>query len=148
MTINLPLEILGIDHIGIIVPALEPALQAHLSLFGGNVSTRETLPHLEATVAFVPQLHAPDLEFIAPTSATSPLHKVVQSRGSGLHHLAYRVTNLTDSLARCQAANIRLIDTAPRNGARGHRIAFLHPASTLGILVELVEVVPGASGHV
>ena len=86
------------------------------------------------------------IELVAPAAEDSPISRFVAKR-EGLHHLAYRVDDLEATLARLKAAGVRLIDEAPRPGAHGTRIAFLHPAATGGVLTELVEVPEGRDSN-
>jgi methylmalonyl-CoA epimerase len=79
------------------------------------------------------------LELLEPTAADSTVQRFLDRRGSGLHHLAYRVQDLPGTLQRLSASGVRLIDREPRAGAGGHRVAFLHPQSTGGVLIELLE---------
>ena len=79
------------------------------------------------------------VELLQPTESGSPIGKFLAKRGPGIHHICFVVDDLDGALARCQAAGVRLIDHTPRRGAEGKRIAFLHPASTGGVLVELTE---------
>lgn len=79
------------------------------------------------------------VELLEPDQPGSPIHKFVERRGPGIHHVCFAVDDLDAALARCRTAGIRLIDETPRLGAEGKRIAFLHPASTGGVLVELTE---------
>jgi methylmalonyl-CoA/ethylmalonyl-CoA epimerase len=79
------------------------------------------------------------VELLEAATADSPVARFVEKRGPGIHHICFSVDDLDDTLARCRAAGIQLIDEAPRVGAEGKRIAFLHPRSTGGILVELSD---------
>ena len=79
------------------------------------------------------------VELLAPTRADSPVARFLAKHGPGMHHLCYRVTNLPISLAELEAEGYELIDSEPRPGAFGHRVAFLHPSTSSGVLVELVE---------
>jgi methylmalonyl-CoA/ethylmalonyl-CoA epimerase len=79
------------------------------------------------------------VELLEGDATDSPISKFVAKRGPGLHHVCFSVDDLDDTLARCRAAGIRLIDETPRTGADGKRIAFLHPSSTSGVLVELTD---------
>jgi methylmalonyl-CoA/ethylmalonyl-CoA epimerase len=79
------------------------------------------------------------VELLEGQSPDSPIGKFVARRGPGLHHICFAVDDLDGTLARCRAAGVRLIDDAPRIGAEGKRIAFLHPSATAGVLVELSE---------
>jgi methylmalonyl-CoA/ethylmalonyl-CoA epimerase len=79
------------------------------------------------------------VELLEPDKADSPIGRFLEKRGPGIHHICFSVDNLDATLTRCREAGIRLIDEQPRTGAEGKRIAFLHPSSTGGILVELSE---------
>ncbi|MEW5917368.1 MAG: methylmalonyl-CoA epimerase [Gemmatimonadota bacterium] len=79
------------------------------------------------------------VELLEPALADSPIAKFIDKRGPGIHHICFTVDNIDETLARCRAAGVRLIDETPRIGAEGKRIAFLHPSSTAGVLVELSE---------
>jgi methylmalonyl-CoA epimerase len=79
------------------------------------------------------------VELLAPLEAESPIARFLERRGPGIHHICYRVTDLDAALAACKAAGYRLVDESPRRGAGGRRIAFIHPKSTAGILLELTE---------
>jgi len=79
------------------------------------------------------------VELLAPLRADSPVGKFLAERGPGLHHTAYRVPDLVAALAECREAGLELVDEAPRRGAGGHWVAFLHPRSTGRVLVELIE---------
>jgi methylmalonyl-CoA/ethylmalonyl-CoA epimerase len=79
------------------------------------------------------------VELLEPNAPDSPIARFIDRRGPGIHHICFVVTDLDDTLARCRDRGIRLIDDTPRMGAEGKRIAFLHPASTGGVLIELTE---------
>ncbi len=91
-----------------------------------------------ATITSV-DLGATRLELLSSTDPASPIAKFLARRGPGIHHICYRVPDLDAALSACRRAGYRLIDESPRRGAGGHRIAFLHPSSTAGILLELTE---------
>jgi methylmalonyl-CoA/ethylmalonyl-CoA epimerase len=80
-----------------------------------------------------------DVELLEPVDPASPVAKFLARRGPGIHHICYRVPDLDAAIARCRAKGYRLVDETPRRGAGGHRIAFLHPKATHGILLELTE---------
>lgn len=98
----------------------------------------ETLPHQGVRVQFV----GPRLELLEPLDADSGVGRFLARNGPGLHHVAFASTDLEADLARLADEGFELIDTEPRPGAFGHRVAFLHPRSTGRVLVELVEVTP------
>lgn len=125
---------LPLHHVAIAVPSIEGARGAYELVSGATCSSPEELPEHGVRVAFVGRL-----ELLEPLGSDSPLARFLERRGPGLHHLAYSTPNLENELARLAEASVRLIDSAPRPGAGGHRIAFIHPASTGGTLVELVQ---------
>jgi len=132
---------LPLDHVAIAVSSLADAAPVFELLTGGLASGREDLPAQEVAVQFIGESGA-CLELLEPTSETSSLARFLERRGPGLHHIAYRVSDLGGALRRLAAAGVQLIDEHPRPGARGHRVAFLHPSACGGVLVELVEAAP------
>ena len=125
-----------IAHIGIAVESLERILPFYRDVLGLPEEPLE-----DADGARIVGLRAGDalVELLEADSAESPIGKFVAKRGPGIHHICFGVDDLTDALDRCRRAGIRLIDEVPRIGAEGKRIAFLHPSSTAGVLVELTE---------
>ncbi len=134
----------AIDHVGVAVPSIDSALALYRDALGMGLAHRETVAEqgVEAALLDVGDGHVELLEPLRPDSAVG---KFLDRRGPGLHHVAYRVESVTETLAACVAAGLRLIDEAPRTGIRGSRVAFLHPASTGGVLTEIVQ--PAAKGH-
>ena len=125
-----------IAHVGIAVEAIDRILPFYRDLLG---MPEEPLDDSDgATIAGVRSGEAL-VELLEAESPDSPIGKFVAKRGPGIHHICFAVDDLTGTLDRCRQAGIRLIDEAPRMGAEGKRIAFLHPASTGGVLVELTE---------
>ena len=129
---------LPLDHVAVAVPSITEALPLFELLSGANGSPIERVEAQKVDVAFVGS-GVGKIELLEPTSPDSTVQKFLDRRGPGLHHIAYRVPDIEAALARFKAAGLRLIDEVPRPGAGGHRVAFLHPASTQGVLVELVE---------
>jgi methylmalonyl-CoA epimerase len=130
---------LPFDHVAIAVPSITAALPIFELLAGVRGSPVERVEAQKVDVAFVGSGSA-RLELIQPTSSDSTVQKFLDRRGGpALHHIAYRVPDIEAALARLAAAGVRLIDEQPRPGAGGHRVAFLHPHGTGGILVELLE---------
>ncbi len=125
-----------IAHVGIAVPDLEAALAFYRDILGLVPRPAETADG--ATVVSL-ALGGSDVELLASDDPSSPIGKFLAKRGAGLHHVCYRVPDLDAALARCRALGYRLIDEAPRPGAHGHRVAFLHPKATAGILLELTD---------
>ncbi len=125
-----------IAHIGIAVRAIDEMLPFYRELLGLDDHPLEDsdgarIAGLSAGSQFV--------ELLEPNSGDSPISKFLERRGPGIHHICFAVPDLDDTLARCRDRGIRLIDDTPRLGAEGKRIAFLHPASTGGVLIELTE---------
>lgn len=129
---------LPLDHVAIAVPSITAVLPLFELLTGGTSSPIETVPAQRVNVAFVGS-GAARLELLEPTATESTVQRFLDRRGSGLHHIAYRVPDLKAVLSRLAGAGVRLIDSEPRAGAGGHRIAFIHPSSMNGVLIELVE---------
>lgn len=124
----------SVDHIAVAVSSLEEGCALFQSLTGDVCSPVEELPAQGVRVAFVGSV-----ELLEPLGPETTVGRFLDRRGPGLHHLAYRVPDLPRTLARLRDAGVELIDHEPRTGARGHQVAFLHPRSTGGVLVELVE---------
>lgn len=125
-----------IAHIGIAVRAIDEMLPFYRDLIGLDDHPLEDSDGARiAGLAAGPQL----VELLEPLSPDSPIATFLARRGPGIHHICFAVENLDDTLARCRDKGVRLIDDTPRMGADGKRIAFLHPASTGGVLIELTE---------
>ena len=127
-----------LDHIGIAVGDLGQALAFYRDALGLEVEPPEDVPSQGVRAHVVPVGEA-TIELLEPTSPDSPIARFIEKRGPGLHHVTLRVDDLRDVLARLQERGIRLIDEQPRVGAEGALIAFVHPASTHGVLVELTQ---------
>lgn len=125
-----------IAHIGIAVESLEAILPLYRDVLG-----LPEVPLDDADGARIAGLAAGEslVELLQPEQSDSPIGKFLSKRGPGIHHICFAVDDLDGTLDRCRAAGLRLIDQQPRIGAEGKRIAFLHPASTHGVLVELSE---------
>ena len=134
-----------LDHVGIAVRSIEEAMP----LFERLANTHGTAPeHVESQgvrVAFVGTGSA-RLELIEPARDDSPIARFIEKRGPGMHHVAYRVPDIATALADFAAQGFEPIDRVPRPGAGGHLVAFLHPRTTAGVLVELVEVPHSTAG--
>ena len=126
----------SVAHIGIAVTSIPEALAFYRDVLGLSPGSPET-----ADGSTIVSLHFGPVavELLEPTDPASPVAKFLAKRGPGIHHICYRVADLDGALARCRAAGYRLIDETPRRGAGGRRIAFLHPKTTNGILLELTE---------
>jgi methylmalonyl-CoA/ethylmalonyl-CoA epimerase len=127
----------AIDHTGIAVASLEESIPFYRDVLGLQLVHRETLIEqgVEAVLFDVGESH---IELIAPLGPETGVARFLELRGPGLHHVAYRVEDIEEALTTLAAAGVRLIDTKPRVGIRGSRVAFLHPSATGGVLTELV----------
>ena len=123
-----------LDHVAIAVHSLEESAVVYELLTGESRSPVEVLEAQGVRVAFVGQV-----ELLEPLGPDTTVGRFLERRGQGLHHIAYRTDDIVADLARLDAEGIELIDEKPRPGASGHQVAFLHPRSTGGILLELVE---------
>lgn len=128
----------SIDHIGVAVGDMESAVQLYRDQLGMREQHRETLAEqgVEAVLLEVGDGH---VELLRGLSEESGVGRFVAERGPGMHHVAYRTSDLDSALGAARAAGLRLVDEQPRVGIRGSRVAFLHPRSTGGVLTELVE---------
>ncbi len=123
-----------INHIGIAVKNLDEAVKFYESI-GLTLESIEEIPSQKVKVAFF-KIGCSRIELLMPTSEDSPIAKSIEKKGEGIHHLAFSVDDIHQSLTDAKTANIQLIDQEPRPGAHGSEIAFLHPKSTLGTLIE------------
>jgi methylmalonyl-CoA epimerase len=126
-----------IDHLGIAVQSLDEALKFYRDQLGLEVSLREAVDAEKVNVAMLP-LGEPRIELLEPVGADSVIGKFLEKRGGGLHHVALRVPDLNASVERLRAAGARLLNE-PRAGAGGHQYVFVHPSSTGGVLLELIQ---------
>jgi methylmalonyl-CoA/ethylmalonyl-CoA epimerase len=127
-----------IDHIGVAVEDLDGAVALYSDSFGMREQHRETVAELgvEAVLLEVGDGH---VELLTPIEADTGVARFLESRGPGLHHVAYHTDDIDSALESVRAAGIELIDEQPRAGLRSSRVAFLHPKSVGGVLTELVE---------
>jgi methylmalonyl-CoA epimerase len=129
---------LSIDHVGIAVSNLDEALAFYRDALGLGVGAPEEVASQRVRAHFIPAGGAA-LELLEATADDSPIAKYVAKRGPGLHHITLRVADIDATLAKLKAKGVRLIDELPREGAHGSLVAFIHPASAHGVLVELKE---------
>lgn len=127
----------SIDHLGIAVRSMEQALQFYERELGLKAAARETVAQEKVHVAMLP-LEGSRIELLEPTEAESPVGKFLAKRGEGLHHVALKVPDLNAAVERLRAAGAKLLNE-PRMGAGGHLYVFVHPASTGGVLLELIQ---------
>jgi methylmalonyl-CoA/ethylmalonyl-CoA epimerase len=125
-----------IEHIGIAVNSLEEAIPYYEKVLGLECYAIEEVADQQVRTAFF-RIGDTKIELLESTAPDGPIGKFIQKRGPGVHHLAFAVENVGESLKHAAASGIRLIDEVPRSGAEGLRIGFLHPGSTQGVLTEL-----------
>ena len=127
-----------IEHLGIATFAIKDALEFWRDALGLEVVETEEVEEQKVRVAMLP-LGESRIELLEPTSADSPVAKFLEKRGPGIHHIAIRVPDIRAALASLKERGARLIDETPRIGAGGCLVAFIHPSSAGGVLLELVE---------
>jgi len=127
-----------IDHIGIAVRNIEKTSKLLSNILGLKVVGEEIVEEQKVKVAFLP-LGDSELELLESTSPEGPIARFIEKKGEGIQHIAFRVNNIEEVLEKLKKEGVRLIDEKPRYGAGGAKMAFLHPKSTNGILVELCE---------
>ena len=127
-----------IDHIGIAVADIERAITLYTTL-GLSVTHDETVPSQGTRAVFLSAPHGPDIELLGALGDDTPVGKFLGKRGPGMHHMCYAVSNLTEAIAFCLANGYEMIDQTPRVGAKGKRLAFIHPKAMDGVLIELYE---------
>lgn len=129
---------LKLDHIGIAVESIDSALPVWEGVLGLPLHGVEEVAEQKVKTAFMP-VGDTEIELLQSTDPEGPIGKFIAAKGQGVHHLAFRVANIDAALEELKARGVRLIDEKPRYGAGGARIAFIHPKSTGGVLVELCE---------
>jgi methylmalonyl-CoA epimerase len=127
-----------IDHVGIAVDDLEAAVERYRELLGGGPVHRETVPD-QGVEEVLFAIGGSYVQLLGALGPDTPVGTFLAKRGPGMHHLAYRVDDLEAELAALRAAGARLVDEQPRAGSRDTLIAFVHPRSTGGVLMELVQ---------
>jgi len=127
-----------IEHIGIATRTLDNALSFWRDALGLEVVHTEVVEEQQVRVAMLP-VGEPRIELLEPTSESSPVAKFLEKRGAGIHHIAVRVDDIRATLERLKKSGARLIDETPRVGADDCLVAFVHPSSANGVLLELVE---------
>ncbi len=127
-----------VDHIGIAVNNIEEALKFYRDQLGLNMNGIEEVPEQKVKVAFLP-VGESKIELLQSTDPEGAIAKYINTRGEGIQHVALRVDNIREKLAELKAQGVKLIDEEPRRGAGGSQIAFIHPKSTGGVLLELCE---------
>ena len=126
-----------IDHIAIVVHNIEEALQVYEGALGLELAEVKEAPEQAVRIAFLP-VGESEIELVEPLTTDSGVARFLEKRGEGLHHICLEVEDIEAALRDLAAKGVRLIDEQPRQGAHG-RVAFLHPKSTHGVLIELIE---------
>jgi methylmalonyl-CoA/ethylmalonyl-CoA epimerase len=133
------MELSHIEHLGIAVKSLEEAIPYYENILGMKCYSIEEVADQKVRTAFF-KVGQTKIELLEPTCPESTIAGFIEKRGEGIHHLAFAVADgVANALAEVEAKGVRLIDKAPRKGAEGLNIAFLHPKSTGGVLTELCE---------
>lgn len=127
-----------LDHIGIAVKNLDETLKFYQDILGLECTGTEVVEEQKVKVAFLP-VGDTEVELLESTSEDGPIAKFIEKKGEGIQHIAFRVDNIEVAIEEMKAKGIRMIDEKPRYGAGGAKIAFCHPKSTGGVLVELSE---------
>ena len=133
--------ILNLNHVAIVVPQVAEALTFWRDTLGLNFSYQTEVPEQKVTVAFLP-VGGSEVELLEPTDPDSGVGRYLAKHGSGIHHLCFEVDDIRQTLQLLKAKGVRLIDETPKNGPGGRQIAFVHPVSTGGVLVELYQAPP------
>jgi methylmalonyl-CoA epimerase len=128
----------NIDHIGIAVKSLEQAIKVYEAAIGLQVTGFDHVEDQGVRVAMI-AVGESRIELVEATRADSAIEKFISKRGEGIHHIALRVSNIDETLQRLKSSGVRLVDSTPKPGAHNTRVAFIHPSSTNGVLLELVE---------
>lgn len=131
-------RVIKINHIGLATASLEHALSLFRDGLGMPVEGSETVPDDAVSVAFLP-IGESRLELLEPVGEEGPVQKFLTNRGPGIHHICIEVEDLPGMLCQLSSHGIELIDPEPRHGAHGSLVAFVHPRSANGVLIELVE---------
>lgn len=127
-----------VDHIGVAVSNLEESVKFYEEILGLKLQGIETVEEQKVKVAFLP-VGDTEVELLEATTPDSPIAKFIEKKGQGVQHIAFRVENIEKALEEMKGKGVKLIDEKPRYGAGGAKIAFLHPKSTNGVLIELCE---------
>jgi len=131
-------KLTDIDHVGIAVRDLDAAVDWYQQMFGATVAHRERIESDGVDEALI-KVADSYIQLLQPYTDTSPLAKYMERNGEGLHHVGYRVQDCGEVLEDVKAQGARVVDEHPRTGSRGTTVAFLHPKTSFGTLIELVE---------
>ncbi|MDH5268188.1 MAG: methylmalonyl-CoA epimerase [Candidatus Bathyarchaeota archaeon] len=128
----------GVDHVGVVVKNLDEAIGVYRDVLGFRLEGVHVLTERKVRVAFFSTGGETNIELLEPIGSDSPVAKFLESRGEGIQHVAVRVDDIETALAELKSKGVMLVDETPRLGAEGAWIAFVHPKSTRGVLLELV----------
>ncbi|SHI95767.1 methylmalonyl-CoA epimerase [Geosporobacter subterraneus DSM 17957] len=132
------MKVLKVDHIGVAVKSLDETLKFYQEMLGLELHGTETVEEQKVKVAFLP-VGDTEVELLESTDPEGPIAKFIEKKGEGIQHIAFRVENIEEAIAELMAKGVKMIDEKPRYGAGGAKIAFCHPKSTNGVLVEISE---------
>ena len=132
------MKLLKIDHLGIAVNSIDEGKNFWADILGLRFEGTETIEEQKVTTAFFP-VGESEVELLESTAPDGPIARYLEKKGAGIQHVAFRVDDIEAALQELKEKGVRLIDEKPRKGAGGAKIAFLHPKSTNGVLVELCE---------
>lgn len=132
------MELKKVDHLGIAVSNLDESLKFYEGVLGLKCQGSEVVEEQKVKTAFLP-IGDTEVELLESTAEDGPIAKFIASRGEGFQHIAYRVDNIEEAILELKDKGIRMIDEKPRYGAGGAKIAFIHPKSTGGLLIELCQ---------
>jgi len=127
-----------VSHIGIAVKSIDEALKLYRDILGLSVEGFEVVEEQKVRVAFIP-IGETRIELLESTDPNGPIAKFIESRGEGIQHIAFQTDDIEAELKKLKEKGLRLIDEKPRRGAHGAKIAFVHPKSTYGVLLEICE---------
>lgn len=127
-----------LDHIGIAVNNIDEALKLYSEVLGLELAGTEVVEEQKVRVAFLP-VGDTEVELLESTSPDGPIAKFIESKGQGIQHMAFKVDDIEAAIAEMKEKGMRMIDEKPRYGAGGAKIAFMHPKSSNGVLIELSE---------
>jgi len=130
--------LMGIDHVGVAVKNLDEAIGIYQNVLGFKLESIHVLSERKVKVAFLSSSGETRIELLEPLGSDSPVAKFLENRGEGIHHIAVKVENINVALEDFKRKGVVLVDDKPRMGAEGAKIAFVHPKSTKGVLLELI----------
>jgi methylmalonyl-CoA epimerase len=130
---------IGLDHVGVAVKNLDEAISVYRDVLGFKLEGVHVLTERKVRVAFLSTGGEASIELLEPLGNDSPVAKFLESRGEGIQHVAVKVENIETTLEELKGKGVVLVDDKPRAGAEGKKIAFVHPKSTKGVLLELCE---------